>query len=134
MKCHYVRDQVRANKIKLKYSVSKNRIAGIMTKGIGKIHFDKLRNIIGLEKFTDCKWGGVLETNILDRKKYLKQCYIICETIEQSGTLWKNLKLLSNTHEQWTMSESADDENISLEKMKNFFWLVEHKKVDFLKM
>ena len=32
------------------------------------------------------------------------------------------------------MSESADDENISLEKMKNFFWLVEHKKVDFLKM
>ena len=55
MKYHYVRDQVRVNKIKLKYSVSKNRIAGIMTKGIGKIHFDKLRNIIGLEKFTDCK-------------------------------------------------------------------------------
>ena len=42
MKYHYIRDQVKANKIKLKYCQSKDMIADVMTKGIGRLQFNKL--------------------------------------------------------------------------------------------
>ena len=55
MKYHYIRDQVKANKIKLKYCQSKDMIADVMTKGIGRLQFNKFRAMIGLKDFTDCK-------------------------------------------------------------------------------
>ena len=48
------------NKIKLKYCKGGEMIADILTKGIGKIQFTKLRSMIGLRNISDCEWGGVL--------------------------------------------------------------------------
>ena len=54
MKYHYIRDQVKANKIKLKYCQSEDMIADVMTKR-GRLQFNKFRAMIGLKDFTDCK-------------------------------------------------------------------------------
>lgn len=53
MKYHYVRELVRENKIELRYCQTGNMIADIMTKGIGRVQFEKLRNMIGLQNFID---------------------------------------------------------------------------------
>lgn len=55
MKYHYVREQVKSNEIQLKYCQSGDMIADIMTKGIGRVQFDKLRTMIGLKNLTDCE-------------------------------------------------------------------------------
>ena len=53
---------VTMNKIGLKYCKSNEMIANILTKGIGKIQFAKLRSLIGLRNISNCEWGGVLKT------------------------------------------------------------------------
>ena len=42
------------NKIKLRYCKSDEMIADILTKGIAKIQFAKLRSTIGLRNTSDC--------------------------------------------------------------------------------
>ena len=54
MKYHYVRELVKSNKIELKYCQSKDMIADIMTKGIGRIQFNNLRTMIGMRMLTNC--------------------------------------------------------------------------------
>ena len=48
IKFHYIREMVTMNKIELKYYKSDEMIADMLTKGIGKIQFAKLRNMIVL--------------------------------------------------------------------------------------
>ena len=48
IKFHYIREMVTMNKIELKYYKSDEVIADMLTKGIGKIQFAKLRNMIVL--------------------------------------------------------------------------------------
>ena len=54
IKFHYIREMVTMNKIELKYYKSDEMIADMLTKGIGKIQFAKLRNMIGLRNISDC--------------------------------------------------------------------------------
>ena len=61
IKFHYIREMVTMNKIELKYCKSDEMIADILTKGIGKIQFAKLRSMTGLRNTSDCKSGGVLK-------------------------------------------------------------------------
>ena len=55
IKFHYIREMVTMNKIKLKYCKGDEMIADILTKGIGKIQFTKLRSMIGLRNISDCE-------------------------------------------------------------------------------
>jgi len=55
MKYHYVRELVKDDKIELRYCETGNMIADMMTKGIAKTQFEKLRSMIGLKDFTDCE-------------------------------------------------------------------------------
>ena len=52
---HYIREMVTMNKIELKYCKSDKMIADILTKGIGKIQFAKVRSMIELRNISDCK-------------------------------------------------------------------------------
>ena len=36
-------------------------ILDMLTKGIGKMQFAKVRSMTGLRNISDCKWGGVLK-------------------------------------------------------------------------
>ena len=53
-KFHYIREMVTMNKIELRYCKSDKMIADILTKGIGKIQFAKLRSMIRLRNISDC--------------------------------------------------------------------------------
>ena len=55
IKFHYIREMVTTNKIELKYCKSDKMIADILTKGINKIQFAKLRSMIGLRNISDCE-------------------------------------------------------------------------------
>ena len=55
IKSHYIREMVTMNKIELKYCKSDKMIADILTKGIGKIQFAKLRSMIRLRNVSDCE-------------------------------------------------------------------------------
>ena len=55
IKFHYIREMVTMNKTELKYCKSDKMMADMLTKGIGKIQFAKLRNMIGLRNISDCK-------------------------------------------------------------------------------
>ena len=52
---------VTMSKIELKYCKSDEMIADVLTKGIGKIQFAKLRSMTGLRNISDYKSGGVLK-------------------------------------------------------------------------
>ena len=54
IKFHYIREMVPMNKIELKYCKSDEMIADILTKGVGKTQFAKLRSMIGLRNTSDC--------------------------------------------------------------------------------
>ena len=51
MKYHYIRDQVKENEIDLKYCRSEDMIADIMTKGIGRLQFNKIEKNYWIEEF-----------------------------------------------------------------------------------
>ena len=55
IKYHFIREMVTMNKIELKYCRSDEMIADILTKGMSKIQFEKLRNLIGLIDVSDCE-------------------------------------------------------------------------------
>ena len=55
IKVHYIREMVAINKIELKYCKSDEMTADMLTKGIGKIQFAKLRTMIGLRNISDCE-------------------------------------------------------------------------------
>ena len=42
-------------------------ILDMLTKGIGKMQFAKVRSMIGLRNISDCEWGGVLKLSTLAR-------------------------------------------------------------------
>ena len=50
IKYHFVRDQVSEGTVKIKYCPSSDMEADIMTKGLSKYEFTKLRNMIGLQE------------------------------------------------------------------------------------
>ena len=55
IKFHYIREMVTMNKIELKYCKSDKMIVDILTKGIGKIQFAKLRSMIRLRNVSGCE-------------------------------------------------------------------------------
>ena len=61
IKFHYIREMITMNKIELRYCKTDKMTADVLTKGIGKIQFAKLRSMIGLRDISDCESGGVLK-------------------------------------------------------------------------
>lgn len=55
LKYHFVRDQVSEGTVKLEYCPSKEMIADMLTKGLPKDQFVKLRQLAGLEQFSGCE-------------------------------------------------------------------------------
>ena len=52
---HYIRELVTTGKVDLIYCRSDEMIADMLTKGIGKIQFTKLRSMMGLRNISDCE-------------------------------------------------------------------------------
>ena len=48
IKYHFIREQVNNNNIELKYSQTSEMIADMLTKGLGRIKFEKLREMAGI--------------------------------------------------------------------------------------
>ena len=48
IKFHFVREQVNSNNIKLKYCRTSEMIADMLTTGLGKVQFEKLRRMAGV--------------------------------------------------------------------------------------
>ena len=64
---HYIREQVIAKTLNLKYCKSKDIIADILKKkGLGKIQFKKLK-MSGVFDISNCKWGGMLKLHTLEK-------------------------------------------------------------------
>ena len=74
IKYHFVRDQVTEGTIKLKYCPTTEMVADMLTKGLPKDQFMKLREMIGLDKCSDSQWGGVLEQYTLSEHMYWTLC------------------------------------------------------------
>ncbi len=55
LKYHFVRDQMSEGTVKLEYCPSKEMIADMLTKGLPKDQFVKLRQLAGLEQFSGCE-------------------------------------------------------------------------------
>ena len=55
IKFHFIREQVMAKTVKLKYCRSSNMIADMMTKGLCKVHFAKLRSMSGIVNISNCE-------------------------------------------------------------------------------
>ena len=53
IKHHYVRNQVNEKKIELKYCPSEYMIADMLTKGLSRIQFNKLKDMIGIHDLND---------------------------------------------------------------------------------
>ena len=53
IKYHFVRDQVAEGTIKIEYCPTSEMIADMLTKGLPKVQFVKLREMIGLDKCSD---------------------------------------------------------------------------------
>ena len=53
IKYHFIREQISTNAIELKYCKSEEMIADILTKGLGRIQFEKLRKLIGMKPLSD---------------------------------------------------------------------------------
>ena len=52
---HFIREQVNNQNIELKYCPTNNMIADMLTKGLGKETFEKLRTLAGLSKQSSFK-------------------------------------------------------------------------------
>ena len=55
IKHHYIREQVNNEKISLEYCPTEDMIADILTKGLGRVQFNKLRAMMGICEFSDSK-------------------------------------------------------------------------------
>ena len=55
IKYHFIREQLNDDNIKLKYCQTSNMIADMLTKGLGKIQFEKLREMAGIVPLKDFK-------------------------------------------------------------------------------
>ena len=53
IKYHYIREQISNKNIVLEYCKSEDMIADILTKGLGKLKFEKLRNMLGMREFSN---------------------------------------------------------------------------------
>ena len=100
MKYHYIRDQVKANEIELKYCRSEDTI----TKEIGRLQFKKLRRMMKFKKFTDCEWGGVLKLCTLAVWKHSRTFRIMKKFRVHSRTLENILECQNNIrYKQWQL-------------------------------
>ena len=54
IKYHFVREQIGKGKIELKYCPMNNMVANMLTKGLGKERFEKLRKLAGLSEQSSC--------------------------------------------------------------------------------
>ena len=50
IKFHFIREQVESEVVALKYCPTENMLADVLTKGVSRDRFCKLRNLIGIEK------------------------------------------------------------------------------------
>ena len=48
IKCHFIREHVANKNIDLHYCETSNMVADLLTKGLGKEKFEKLRNLAGM--------------------------------------------------------------------------------------
>ena len=55
IKYHFIREQVRDNIIKLVYCETSEMIADMLTKALGRIKFEKFREMAGILPMPDCK-------------------------------------------------------------------------------
>ena len=55
IKFHFIREQVSAKTIELKYCRTNDMVADIMTKGLCKMQFEKLRRMSGIVDISNCK-------------------------------------------------------------------------------
>ena len=55
IKFHFIREQVIAKTVELKYCRSSDMIADIMTKGLCKVQFAKLRSMSGIVNISNCE-------------------------------------------------------------------------------
>ena len=55
IKYHVIQEQVSNDNIKLKYCQTGNMIADMLTKGLGRIQFEKLREMAGVVPVKDIK-------------------------------------------------------------------------------
>ena len=61
VKYHFIREQVIKKNIEVKYCQTENMVADMLTKGLGKERFKKLRMLAGLSEQSSVKQEGVLE-------------------------------------------------------------------------
>ena len=52
IKYHFIREQVEKGTVKLEYCPSKDMVADILTKGLNKDQFYKIRDMSGVRKFS----------------------------------------------------------------------------------
>ena len=55
IKFHFIREQVAANNICLKYCPSEDMVADLLTKGISPVRFERLRKLCGLRSCVSCE-------------------------------------------------------------------------------
>ena len=63
IKYHFIREQVSKKNIEVKCCQTDNIVADMLTKGLGKEKFEKLKKLAGLSKQSSSKREGVLEVN-----------------------------------------------------------------------
>ena len=61
IKFHFIREQAIGKTAELKYCRSSEMIADMMTKGLCKVQFAKLRSMYGIVNISNCELGGVLK-------------------------------------------------------------------------
>ena len=57
IKYHFVREQVEEQNVKLKYCPTENMVADMLTKGVNKDTFKKIRSMAGVKKLS--QWKGL---------------------------------------------------------------------------
>ena len=55
IKYHYIREQVSKKKIEVKYCQTENMVADMLTKGLGKQKFERLKKLAGLSEQSSVK-------------------------------------------------------------------------------
>ena len=55
IKYHYIRDQISRGNIELIYCQSNDMVADMLTKGLSKLQFEKLRYKAGVKSVSDCE-------------------------------------------------------------------------------
>ena len=63
---HYIKETLEQNNIRIPYIQSAEQRADVLTKGLPKEHFMKLRSKLGLMDIHSSAWGEVSEDRDLD--------------------------------------------------------------------